>query len=53
VLNVPATFSARWRGVEVAASDPPLVVGRGGRDGESIDLPQLLAQRLEAGADFP
>lgn len=53
VLNVPASLSARWRGVEVAPSDPPLVVGRGGRDGESIDLPQLLAQRLEAGADFP
>ena len=52
ILNVPPTLSGRWRGVTLTPSDPPLVVGRGGRDGESIALEDLLRQRLEAGADF-
>jgi hypothetical protein len=53
VLSAPAGLAARCTGVEVAPSSPPLVVGAGGRDGESIPLSELLAQRLAAGADFP
>jgi len=42
-------FGARLRGVTVEPQDPPLQVGRGARDGESIDLDALLARRLDAG----
>ncbi|WP_196788515.1 hypothetical protein [Motilibacter rhizosphaerae] len=52
VLTVPGGLRARFRGVELAASDPPLVVGAGGRDGESIALPELIALRLAAGDDW-
>ena len=53
VLNPPLPWHAGLRGpVSVPASDPPLVVGRGGRDGDSIDLAELLRRRLGAGTDF-
>jgi hypothetical protein len=53
VLTRPLPWHAGLRGpVPVPASDPPLVVGRGGRDGDSIDLADLLRRRLEAGTDF-
>lgn len=45
-LAVPAELMARVRGVTVNPSDPPLIVGAGGRDGESIALADLLAIRL-------
>jgi hypothetical protein len=48
VLSVPTSWRARFRGATVAPSDPPLVVGAGGRDGESIGLADLLRQRLDA-----
>jgi hypothetical protein len=47
ILEVPASLRSRIGGVDIAPSDPPLVVGRGARDGETIDLADLLAQRLE------
>ena len=46
VLTVPASLRARLTGVTPAASDPPLVLGKGGRDGESIDLADALARVL-------
>ena len=52
ILSVPASFTARFTGVQVPPADPPLVIGAGGRDGESIPLPELLALRLEAGAHW-
>ena len=51
-LLVPPRPLARFRGVEIAPSDPPLQVGEGARDGESIALSELLRLRLEAGDDF-
>jgi len=46
VLSVPpsvTTWLTSWlRGATVAPSDPPLVLGAGGRDGESIDLAAAL-----------
>ncbi len=42
VLDVPASVRSRVFGATVQPSDPPLVVGRGARDGESIDLADLL-----------
>jgi hypothetical protein len=36
----------RLRGVKLAAAPPPLVVGRGGRDGETGDLVEFLDRVL-------
>ncbi|HEY3438598.1 MAG TPA: hypothetical protein VGK35_13000, partial [Actinotalea sp.] len=46
VLSVPRSMSALVRGTPVEPSDPPLVLGKGGRDGESIDLVDALAIAL-------
>lgn len=53
VLSAPSSLSARFRGVVLASSPAPLVVGAGGRDGESFPLETLLALRLDAGDDWP
>ncbi|TDD57887.1 hypothetical protein E1263_21590 [Kribbella antibiotica] len=45
ILGTTASLAARLTGVQVLASDPPLVVGQGGRDGESIKLVDLLDMR--------
>ena len=45
ILGTPASLAARVTGVRVLPSDPPLVVGQGGRDGESIKLADLLEMR--------
>jgi hypothetical protein len=45
-LNVaPVTFG-RWRTVRISPSPPPLIVGRGGGDGETFALDELLEMRL-------
>ena len=46
VLSVPASLRARLRGATPVPSDPPLILGKGGRDGESNDLTQALARAL-------
>lgn len=46
VMRVPASLAAIWRGADPEATDAPLVVGRGARDGESFDLADLLERRL-------
>jgi hypothetical protein len=53
IMSAPGSLTARVTGVVVHPSDPPLIVGAGGRDGESMAIADLLQQRLEAGADFP
>ena len=47
-LTVPggSGLMARLRGVKLAATPPPLVVGRGGRDGETGDLTEFLDRVL-------
>lgn len=52
LLASPRSLRARILGVTVPPSDPPLQVGAGGRDGESIALDALLAMRLNAGSDW-
>ncbi|HUX72254.1 MAG TPA: hypothetical protein VMV41_17215 [Cellulomonadaceae bacterium] len=42
VLSVPPSVAAWFRGATLTPSDPPLVLGAGGRDGESIDLSAAL-----------
>lgn len=46
VLTVPSSALARVTGVKLQPSQPELVVGRGGRDGESGDLADFLARVL-------
>lgn len=47
VLTTPASLAARFRGVRPTPQDPPLVIGAGGKDGESIDMPDALARVLD------
>ncbi|QGQ19984.1 hypothetical protein GC089_13175 [Cellulomonas sp. JZ18] len=46
VLTAPASLSARFRGVRPTPQDPPLVIGAGGKDGESIDMADALRRVL-------
>jgi hypothetical protein len=45
-LVVPPARFGRWRTVAVAPTPPPLQVGKGARDGESVALDALLQERL-------
>jgi len=49
ILTVPGGLRERITGVKLKPSPPPMVIGRGGRDGESGDLADFLRRRLEAG----
>lgn len=49
VLTVPSSTWGRFTGVKLQPTQPELVVGRGGRDGESGDLAEFLQRMLEAG----
>ncbi|MGC4853483.1 hypothetical protein ACLQ24_08810 [Micromonospora sp. DT4] len=53
LLTVPGGLRARLLGVDPQPSPPPLVVGAGGRDGESIPLRTLLTRLLDGGTDEP
>lgn len=53
LLTVPGGLRARLFGAEPQPSPPPLIVGEGGRDGESVPLRALLARRLDAGDGWP
>jgi hypothetical protein len=46
VLTAPSSLAARFRGVTPTASAPPLVIGAGGKDGESIDMSDALNRVL-------
>lgn len=45
LVVAPQRFG-RWRSVSLEPTPPPLQVGRGGRDGESVTLETLLELRL-------
>lgn len=45
-LTVAAGFMSRIRGVKLEPSPPPLVVGRGGKEGETGDLKDFLNRAL-------
>jgi hypothetical protein len=53
VLSVPSSVRARLGRADVPASEPRLVIGAGGGDGETMPLAELLQRRLDAGADWP
>lgn len=46
VLTIPGGFAERLRGAKLAPTLPPLIVGRGGRDGETGDLKDFLERAL-------
>ncbi len=47
VLLVPHSLRARFTGVTPHPQEPPLIVGEGARDGESMPLQTLLTRRLK------
>ena len=53
ILGTPASLKARLFGVRILPSDPPLTVGLGARDGESMSLEQLLRRRVEEATTGP
>jgi hypothetical protein len=52
VLTVPSSLRARLGVAEVQPSEPRLVIGAGGGDGETMPLAQLLQRRLDAGTGW-
>lgn len=53
LMHAPASLVSLVRGVTMTPSDPPLELGRGARDGESMPLTDALAARLAAGNSWP
>lgn len=51
VLAVPTSAMALIRGAVLVPQDPPMVLGAGGRDGESVDLPVALQRALDREID--
>lgn len=47
VLTAPLGLLDRVRGVRIVPTDPPLVIGQGGRDGEAMDMADALARALD------
>lgn len=52
VLSTPAGIRERLRGATLTPADPPLELGRGARDGESLPLEEALRKRLDAGGGW-
>ena len=49
LLNTPGGMLAKLKGVELTPTPPPLAIGKGARDGESMSLKELVERRLAAG----
>ncbi|HYP44017.1 MAG TPA: hypothetical protein VEQ66_02345 [Propionibacteriaceae bacterium] len=49
ILTVPGGWTERLRGVKLTPTPPPLIVGKGGRDGETGDIAEFLRARLSDG----
>lgn len=47
ILGTQPSLRSRLLGVHPLPSDPPIIVGQGARDGESLPLAELLQARLE------
>jgi len=46
ILTAPLTLLDRVRGITIAPTDPPLVIGQGGRDGDTIEMADAIARIL-------
>lgn len=53
VLTAPLSLLDRLRGVQLAPTPPPLVIGAGGKDGDSIELVAALERLLPGWRDRP
>lgn len=53
VLSVAPSLRARLTGAVVTPSEPRLIIGAGGGDGETMPLAKLLQRRLDAGVSWP
>ena len=51
ILIGPLTLRERLTGVKPTSSAPPLILGKGGRDGEQIDLTESLSARIPSWRD--
>ena len=51
ILTAPLTLAQRLRGVKPEPSPPTLILGKGGRDGEQIDLTEALTMRIPTWAE--
>lgn len=49
ICHAPASVLSLVRGVDIHPSDPPLELGKGARDGESMPMADALAKRLAGG----
>lgn len=49
VMSAPRSLKGMLRGVTLEPGEPPLELGKGARDGESMPLSVALAKRLAAG----
>ncbi|WP_297081145.1 hypothetical protein [uncultured Demequina sp.] len=52
VLSVAPTLKARVTGAHLEPAEPPLELGKGGRDGESMPMQVALDKRLAGGNDW-
>jgi hypothetical protein len=52
VLSAPKRFLSRFTGAHVDPAEPPLELGKGGRDGESMPIAVALSKRLAAGNNW-
>ncbi|WP_061961800.1 hypothetical protein [Demequina flava] len=52
ILSAPKSLKGRFSGVTLEPSPPPLEVGKGGRDGESMPMADALAKRLAGGTTW-
>lgn len=46
ILTAPLGLRDRLRGIRLSPAPPPMVLGAGGKDGDSIDLPDALDRLL-------
>ncbi len=53
VLTAPLSARERLLGVTLRPSPPPMVLGAGGKDGDSIDLPDALERLLPGWSEAP
>ena len=53
IMKVPRSFGAHFRSVSIPPSQPSLTIGKGGRDGDTIELKTLLELRLAQPSSFP
>ncbi len=52
VLTTHRSLMSRFKGANLIPAEPPLEIGRGGRDGESMPMSVALDKRLAGGNDW-